>query len=94
MSIDLIRRSIACGLRARSLGAPRLKQESDIPCITAFSVRTAVLRELGGFNQSYSVAQDMKVIAEVAFRYSVFVADALQYGVSPDRRIAVVTKHR
>jgi hypothetical protein len=53
-----------------------LRQESDIPCITAFTARTAVLRELGGFDESYSVAQDMKVIAEIAFRYSVFVADA------------------
>jgi SAM-dependent methyltransferase len=53
-----------------------LRQESDIPCITAFTARTDVLSELGGFDESYSVAQDMKVIAEVAFRYSVFVADA------------------
>jgi SAM-dependent methyltransferase len=53
-----------------------LTQESDVPCITAFTVRTTALRELGGFDQSYSVAEDMKVIAEVAFRYPVFVADA------------------
>jgi SAM-dependent methyltransferase len=53
-----------------------LRQESDIPCITAFTARTAVLRKLGGFDESYSVAQDMKIIAEIAFRYPVFVADA------------------
>jgi SAM-dependent methyltransferase len=53
-----------------------LRHESSVPCITAFTVRTALLRELGGFDESYSVAMDMKMIAEVAFRYPVFVADA------------------
>ena len=53
-----------------------LRQESDIPCITAFTARKAILRDLGGFDESYSVAQDMKIIAEVAFRYPVFVTDA------------------
>jgi hypothetical protein len=40
------------------------------------------LRELGGFDESYSVAEDMKIIAEIAFRYPVFVADACntEYG--------------
>jgi SAM-dependent methyltransferase len=53
-----------------------LRHESSVPCPAAFTVRTALLRELGGFDESYAVAMDMKLIAEVAFRYPVFVADA------------------
>lgn len=53
-----------------------LRHESSIPCITAFTARKVLLRDLGGFDESYAVAEDMKMIAEVAFRYPIFVADA------------------
>jgi glycosyltransferase involved in cell wall biosynthesis/SAM-dependent methyltransferase len=52
-----------------------LRHESSVPCPAAFTVRTALFRELGGFDESYAVAMDMKMFAEVAFRYPVFVAD-------------------
>jgi SAM-dependent methyltransferase len=74
--IDRFNSPLNCVWPARSFfKSVWLTQESDVPCITAFTARTAALRELGGFDQSYSVAEDMKVIAEVAFRYPVFVAD-------------------
>jgi glycosyltransferase involved in cell wall biosynthesis len=75
--VDRYNSPLNCVWPARSFfKSAWLTQESDVPCVTAFTARTAVLRELGGFDESYSVAQDMKVIAEVAFRYSVFVAEA------------------
>ena len=75
--IDRFNSPLNCVWPARSFfKSVWLTQESDVPCITAFTARTTALRELGGFDLSYSVAEDMKVIAEVAFRYPVFVADA------------------
>jgi SAM-dependent methyltransferase len=53
-----------------------LRHESSVPCITAFTARTDLLRGLGGFDVTYPVAEDMKMIAELVFRHPVYVAEA------------------
>ena len=70
-----------------------LRHESAVPCTSAFTGRTALLRDLGGFDESYPVAEDMKMFAEVAFRYPVFVADVCNTEYRRTPRVAVVAQH-
>jgi SAM-dependent methyltransferase len=51
-----------------------LRNESSIPCTCALTVRSETLRQIGGFDETLDVAQDMKLISEISFRFPVFVA--------------------
>jgi SAM-dependent methyltransferase len=53
-----------------------LRHESSVPCPSALTARTHLLRGLGGFDVTFPVAEDMKMIAELAFRHPVYVTDA------------------
>jgi glycosyltransferase involved in cell wall biosynthesis len=53
-----------------------LRRQSSVPCPVGFTVRTNVLRSIGGYDEDYFLAGDMRMIAEISFHYPVYVADA------------------
>jgi len=45
-----------------------------MPCPSALTVRSEVLRQLGDFDETLAMAQDFKLIAELSFRFPIYVA--------------------
>ena len=51
-----------------------LRDEFIMPCPSALTVRSAMLRQLGDWDETLDMAQDFKLIAELSFRFPVYVA--------------------
>jgi peptidoglycan/xylan/chitin deacetylase (PgdA/CDA1 family)/SAM-dependent methyltransferase len=51
-----------------------LRNESSVPCPSALTVRSEMLRQIGGFDETLDVAQDLKLISELSFRFPVCIA--------------------
>ena len=45
-----------------------------MPCPSALTVRSETLRQLGGFDETIDMVEDLKLISELSFRFPVYVA--------------------